>query len=260
MPTQRRWKKHHRSTMLCILPAACPALKQLSLCKTCWAVAYGLWTLDYGLWTLIVMLHYNCYLGTFKMPYEGKHMQHQPARLNSSCPRGRPCQELGQGQEQLAVAVRQDTALRLAQGPAARLLGLLGLLWPLGLLLLLVMLLLLIRAMSICTTAAPTTSVLGATAPTTTITTTRASAILPPATTTTLLLEVRRDHRPPSRQRHLQARSPLVNSGQVELEWFPLAVLLSFKGQDKRHLLILVADRLDLGEAGAILIETERTC
>ena len=139
------------------------------------------------------------------MRHEGKHMQHQPARLNSSCPRGRPLSTL-------------------RRAPAARLLGLLGLLWPLGLLevlWLLVLLLLLIRAMSICTTAAPTTSVLGATAPTTTITTTRASAILPPATTTTLLLEVRKDHRPPSRQRHLQARSPLVNSGQVELEWFP---------------------------------------
>ena len=149
--------------------------------------------------------------------------------------------------------MRASICSTLRRAPAARLLGLL---WPLGLLevlWLLVLLLLLIRAMSICTTAAPTTSVLGAT-------TTRASAILPPATTTTLLLEVRKDHRPPSRQRHLQARSPLVNSGQVELEWFPLAVLLSFKGQDKRHLLILVADRLDLGEAGAILIETERTC
>ena len=95
------------------------------------------------------------------MRHEGKHMQHQPARLNSSCPRGRPLSTL-------------------RRAPAARLLGLLGLLWPLGLLevlWLLVLLLLLIRGMSICTPAAPTTSVLGAT-------TTRASAILPPATTT----------------------------------------------------------------------------
>ena len=55
-------------------------------------------------------------------------MQHQPARLNSSCPRGRPCQEgLGQGQEQqLAVAVRQDTALHLAQGPSRQAAGAAG--------------------------------------------------------------------------------------------------------------------------------------
>ena len=110
------------------------------------------------------------------------------------------------------MAVRQDTALRLAQGPAARLLGLLGLLWPLGLLLLLVMLLLLIRAMSICTTAAPTTSVLGAT-------TTRASAI-----------PCHDDHAPPGGQEgpsSAQSSMPSASQvttcklGQVELEWFP---------------------------------------
>lgn len=194
------------------------------LCDFSWS-GCCLWTVDLGLWTLDLnnKLQLNVTLALLKCAMRASicstsqldSIHHAPGVVHA---------------KRVLVRVRSSSLLWLSgrillstlrRAPAARLLGLL---WPLGLLellWLLVLLLLLIRAMSICTTAAPTTSVLGATAPTTTITTTRASAILPPATTTTLLLGVRRDHRPPSRQCHLQARSPLVNSGQVELEWFP---------------------------------------
>ena len=167
------------------------------LCDFSWS-GCCLWTVDLGLWTLDLnnKLQLNVTLALLKCAMRASicstsqldSIHHAPGVVHA---------------KRVLVRVRSSSLLWLSgrillstlrRAPAARLLGLLGLLWPLGLLellWLLVLLLLLTRATSICTTAAPTTSVLGAT-------TTRASAILPPATTTALLLEVRRDHRPPN--------------------------------------------------------------